>query len=57
MTAKPYKVIGTNARRIDAPAKVTGEALYPGDIRLPGTLHMATLFAGRPHARVLPGGG
>jgi CO/xanthine dehydrogenase Mo-binding subunit len=53
MTANTYKVIGTNARRIDAPAKVTGQALYPGDIRPSGALEMATLFAGRPHARVV----
>ncbi|MCX7670480.1 MAG: molybdopterin-dependent oxidoreductase, partial [Anaerolineae bacterium] len=45
--------IGINAPRIDAPAKVTGKALYPGDISYPDMLHMATLFAGRPHARIL----
>ncbi|MEJ5200447.1 MAG: aldehyde oxidase, partial [Anaerolineae bacterium] len=45
--------IGINAPRIDAPDKVTGKALYPGDIAYPNMLHMATLFAGRPHARIL----
>jgi CO/xanthine dehydrogenase Mo-binding subunit len=45
--------VGANARRIDAPGKVTGHTLYPGDISYPDTLHMATLFAGRVHARVL----
>jgi CO/xanthine dehydrogenase Mo-binding subunit len=45
--------IGRSAPRIDAPAKVTGAALYPGDIVYPDMLHMATLFAGRPHARVM----
>ena len=45
--------IGQDAARIDVPAKVTGAALYPGDIARPDMLHMATLFAGRPHARVL----
>ena len=48
-----YQTIGTNAPRIDAPGKVTGKTLYPGDITRPDMLHMATLFAGRPHARVL----
>ncbi len=45
--------VGASARRIDAPGKVTGKTLYPGDIAHPGMLHMATLFAGRVHARVL----
>ena len=48
-----YQIIGTNAARIDAPGKVTGQTLYPGDIVYPNMLHMATLFAGRPHARIL----
>ena len=39
--------------RVDARAKVTGEAVYPADLSLPGMLHAKTLFAGRPHARVL----
>ncbi len=45
--------VGANAARIDAPGKVTGETLYPGDISYADQLHMATLFAGRVHARVL----
>ncbi|MCX6028899.1 MAG: molybdopterin-dependent oxidoreductase, partial [Chloroflexi bacterium] len=48
-----HQTIGTNAPRIDAPAKVTWQALYPGDIVRPDMLHMATLFAGWPHARVV----
>ncbi len=46
-------VIGQNITRIDARAKVTGEALYPGDIDMPGQLWMKILFAGRPHARIV----
>lgn len=38
--------------RVDARGKVTGATLYPGDISLPGMLHMKILFAGRPHARI-----
>ena len=49
----PVSPIGQSIARIDAPAKVTGAALYPGDIIYPDMLHMATLFAGRPHARIL----
>jgi CO/xanthine dehydrogenase Mo-binding subunit len=44
--------IGQSLARIDALGKVTGETLYPGDINLPGQLHMKILFAGRPHARI-----
>ena len=47
------KVIGQSAQRVDAQAKVTGQALYPGDLAMPGMLHMKVLFAGRPHARIL----
>jgi CO/xanthine dehydrogenase Mo-binding subunit len=43
-------VIGQSVQRIDAHAKVTGKALYPGDINLPDQLMMKILFAGRPHA-------
>ena len=48
-----HQTIGTNTPRIDAPGKVTGKTLYPGDITRPDMLHMATLFADRPHARVV----
>jgi CO/xanthine dehydrogenase Mo-binding subunit len=53
MQPQNHTTIGANAPRIDAPAKVTGQTLYPGDIVLPDMLHMATLFAGQPHARIL----
>ena len=45
--------IGQSVPRLDAHDKVTGKALYSGDIVRPGMLHMKTLFAGRPHARVI----
>jgi CO/xanthine dehydrogenase Mo-binding subunit len=45
--------IGKSILRIDARDKVTGAALYSGDLIRPGMLHMKTLFAGRPHARVI----
>jgi len=44
--------IGQNIIRTDAVAKVTGAALYPGDLALPNMAHMKILFAGRPHARI-----
>ena len=45
-------LLGESLTRIDARAKVTGDALYPGDVNLPGQLWMKVLFARRPHARI-----
>ena len=44
--------LGQSTQRIDAVAKVKGEALYPGDINLPDQVYMKILFANRPHAIV-----
>ncbi len=44
--------IGKSVRRVDAEAKVTGQALYPGDLSRPDLLYMKILFARRPHARI-----
>ncbi len=44
--------IGKIQKRIDAEAKVTGEALYPGDINFENQLYLKTLFSERPHAVV-----
>ncbi len=45
-------LVGQSLTRVDALGKVTGETLYPGDLMMPGTLHMKVLFARRPHARI-----
>lgn len=45
--------IGQSIRRLDARAKVTGEAPYPGDIDLDGQLWMKIRFSDRPHARIV----
>jgi CO/xanthine dehydrogenase Mo-binding subunit len=50
---KPPSLLGTSPQRHDAFAKVSGAARYPGDLTLPGMLHMAVLFARRPHARII----
>jgi CO/xanthine dehydrogenase Mo-binding subunit len=47
------RTIGHSAPRVDAVAKVTGEALFPGDLAMDGMLHMKILFSGRVHARIL----
>jgi CO/xanthine dehydrogenase Mo-binding subunit len=46
-------ILGSSPLRPDAIEKVTGVARYPGDLTLPGMLHMAVLFAQRPHARIV----
>jgi len=43
-------MVGRSLEKTDAREKVTGEALYPGDINLPGQTYLKTLFAGKPHA-------
>lgn len=45
-------ILGQSVTRVDAQAKVTGQAQYPGDINKPGQLWMKVLFARRPHARI-----
>ena len=45
--------IGKSVTRVDARAKVTGEAKYPGDFVMEDMLQAKILFARRPHARVL----
>ena len=41
--AKDFKVIGKPTKRIDARDKVTGKAIYAGDIRRPGMLYARIL--------------
>ena len=45
--------IGISTRRSDAPAKVTGEALYPADLVRTDALQAKVVFSNRPHARML----
>ena len=44
--------VGKSLNRIDASDKVTGKALYPGDLNHPNQAYMKILFANRPHAVV-----
>jgi CO/xanthine dehydrogenase Mo-binding subunit len=46
-------MIGSSLKRVDAFGKVTGKALFPGDINYPNQAHMKILFARRPHAKIL----
>jgi CO/xanthine dehydrogenase Mo-binding subunit len=46
-------MIGKRVPRIDGPAKVTGEAAFTVDIRLPGMLCAKVLRSPLPHARII----
>ena len=45
-------VVGTAVARLDGPAKVTGEARYTYDVKLPGMLYGRVLRSPHPHARI-----
>ncbi len=46
------KYIGQSVPRVDAQAKVKGEAVFASDMTLPGQAYMKVLMALRPHAIV-----
>lgn len=46
------KYIGKSVPRVDAPAKVKGEAVFASDMSMPNQAYMKVLMARRPHAIV-----
>ncbi len=48
-----YSVIGRSVPKIDARLKVTGQALYAGDLKLPNMLFGKILRSPHAHARIL----
>lgn len=48
-----FHVIGSRARRLDAPAKATGQAIFADDLKRPGMLYGAILHSPHAHARIL----
>ncbi len=48
-----YDVINTRAKRLDAPAKATGRAVFIDDMRMPGMLYGALLQSPVAHAKIL----
>ncbi|MCP4188907.1 MAG: hypothetical protein GY763_14980, partial [Gammaproteobacteria bacterium] len=46
-------LIGKHVPKLDAPAKVSGRALYTTDIKLPNMLHAKILRSPYAHARVV----
>jgi CO/xanthine dehydrogenase Mo-binding subunit len=47
------RIVGTSVRRVDGRDKVTGRALYAGDLRIPGMLHGKVLRSPVAHARLV----
>lgn len=48
-----YDVLGSRAPRLDAPSKVTGQAVYANDLKMPGMLFGALLQSPLAHAKIL----
>src|SRR5918999_1737947 len=44
--------VGNNIRRVDGAEKVAGQALYAGDLQLPGMAYGRVLRSPLPHARI-----
>ena len=51
-SAPKLEVIGKRLPRVDARERVTGQAIYPADLALPGTVHAKLLRSPHAHARV-----
>ncbi len=52
-TMQNFKVVGTNAHRVDAIEKVSGKAIYTSDIQLPGMAHARILRSPVAHAKLI----
>lgn len=50
---EPFAVIGNSVKRADVVGKVTGQAMYAGDLALPGMLHACLKRADIAHARIV----
>ncbi len=48
-----YAVVGRSVPKVDARQKATGDAMYAGDLRLPGMLVGMILTSTSPHARLV----
>ena len=46
------KVVGKRVPRVDARERVTGEAIYPADLELPGMVHAKLLRSPHAHAHI-----
>ena len=46
------RTVGKRLARVDARERVTGEAIYPADLKLPGMVHAKILRSPLAHARI-----
>ena len=53
MNTSDQRVVGKRVVRKDSVPKVTGEAIYAGDIKMPGMLYGKALRSSYPHAKIL----
>ena len=51
-TDRTLAVVGKRLPRIDARERVSGEAIYPADLKLPGTVHAKLKRSPHAHARI-----
>jgi len=51
--AQAYKVVGRSKSRVDGAEKVTGKAVYTGDVELPGMAHGKVLRSPYAHAQII----
>ena len=52
ITTAETRLVGQGVARLDAAAKVRGQARYADDLSFPGTLYVKVIRADRPHARI-----
>ncbi len=48
----PHRIVGKRLPRVDARERVTGAAVYPADLKLPGMVHAKMLRSPHAHARI-----
>lgn len=48
-----YAVVGRSIPRVDGPEKVTGQARFTGDLRIPGLLHVRLVLSPYANARIV----
>ena len=51
-TSSTHQVVGKRLPRVDAKERVTGQAIYPADLSLPGMVHAKLLRSPHAHARI-----
>jgi CO/xanthine dehydrogenase Mo-binding subunit len=53
VSSEKYTNIGKRVPKLDALEKVTGKAIYPQDLKLPGMLYSKILWSEHAHAEII----